>query len=124
LLITAYKLINVTQINVSVNYIIAFKKFYLLLFKIAFAVKPVNKNVYIGIYRLIFIIKYTFEDPIIIYKFYEIIIDNIRGDKYKKIYIFVICVIIMPFFFLCFIKTVVDYENDIFNKIIFSFKNN
>jgi len=122
--ITAYELTNVTQTNVSVNYIIAFKKFYSLLFKVAFAVKPVNKNIYIGIYKLIFIIKYTFEGPIIIYKFYETVIDNIKGNEYKKIYIFVIYFIIIPFFFPCFIKTVVDYESDIFNKIIFSFKNN
>jgi len=114
----------VTQINAPVNYIIAFKKFYSLLFKVAFAVKPVNKNVYIGIYKLIFIIKYTFEGLIIIYKPYKTVIDNIKKNEYKRIYIFVIYFIIMPFFFSYFIKTVVDYESDIFNKIILPFKNN
>jgi len=65
-----------------------------------------------------------FEGPIIIYKPYEIIIDNIRGNEHKKIYIFIIYFIIISFFFSYFIKTVVDYENDIFNKIIFLFRNN
>ena len=73
---------------------------------------------YIGTYILTFKVEYKGDGPVITYSPHKTVIENTRGDRYRRMYIFVTSPIVIPFSFRCPKRTVVDSEDEVLNEII------
>lgn len=114
----AHEITDVTGINAPVNYAVALKRFYPLLTRLAFAVQGLTRSVCIGTYRLTFKVEYKDGGPIVVYTPHKTVIENPREDEYRRMYMFVISPIVMPFPFRLPKKTVVDFEGEVLNQIL------
>ena len=78
----------------------------------------------IGTYRLTFITTYKSRGPIVRYEPQKTVIENPRGNEHRRMYMFVTSPIIMPFPFMCPVKTVVDLEGTILNTVLLPLRDN
>jgi len=81
------ELSDIARINAPVSCAAALRRFYPLLTRVTFPLKPIKKTVYIGTYKLRFTISYTDKGPIVKYKPHKTVIDNPRGNEHKRMYI-------------------------------------
>lgn len=114
----AQELADVAGINAPVNYAAALRRYYPLLSRLAFPLGPIKKSVCIGTYRLKFMIKYMDGGPIVSYAPHEVVIENPRGDEFRRMYMFVTSPIIMSHPFECPVREMPDYEGEMLNSIM------
>ena len=114
----SHEIVDVVGINAPVNYAKALERYYPLLTRLAFAIGELSRSVCIGTYRLTFDVDFTPEGPIVSYRPHRTVIDNPRGDEFRRMYMFVTSPIVMPFPFPCPTKTVVDLEGEVLNEVL------
>lgn len=107
------ELSDVMGINAPVNFATALGKYYPLLIRVAFPFATINTSVYVGTYRLEYKVTYADGGPIVVYKPHETVIENLRGDEHRRMYVFVTSPIAMPFPFECPVRTLPDFEGEI-----------
>jgi len=77
-----------------------------------------SKSVCIGTYRLVFKVEYMEGGPIVSYRPHRTVIENLRGDEHRRMYMFVTSPMVMPFPFLCPKTTVIDMDSEVLNSIL------
>ncbi|OBT60330.1 hypothetical protein VE03_10271 [Pseudogymnoascus sp. 23342-1-I1] len=114
----AQELTAVAGITASVNYGVALERFYPLVTRVAFPIAELERSVCIGTWRMTFSIEHTEHGPIVFYSPHKLVLSNPRGPEHRRVYMFVTQPIVMPHPFECPIRTVVDMDGDIINKML------
>ena len=114
----ANELAEVIGINAPVNYFTALERYYETVVRLAFPVGKVEKSVCINTWRLTYRVEYVPGGPVVTMDVHPTVIENPRGDEYRRTYMFVTSPLLIPFPFEVPRRITIDLDNEIIFEIL------